>query len=104
MSDPFVMALDVLFYAPGSAAAMFTPIDGAPRTIRVIRTVRAADAPFGGTPIQMDAAVFEIRRSEVAEPLEGDTLQVGAEAFKIVGDPDLDVEGLTWRCEAPPVA
>ena len=104
MSDPFAMALDVLFYAPGSAEAQYdSPVTGI-QTVRVIRTVRAADAPFGDAPVQMDAAVFEIRRSEVADPQAGDTLVVGGVRFKLVGDPDLDVEGLTWRCEAPPVA
>ena len=109
MVDPFVAALTAIFNAPGSVAAVYTPPGGAALPVRIIRSQESAIA--GDVRLVADTMVFDVRRSEVAKPAIGATLQildvggqpVVGEAFKINGAPLLDVEGLTWRCGAQPV-
>ncbi len=98
--DPFAAALDALFNAPGSAAAVYVPVDGFPTDIRVIRSQPDVNTSFGDSQIIQATNVFEIRRSEVAAPTHGGRLMIGDEIFAIQGDGRLDVEGLTWTIGA----
>lgn len=111
MADPFALALDALFMAPGSAAAIFQPADGVPVEIRVIRSAPDRETPFGqGRVINNAGTFFELRRSEVPDPQDGDFIVidgaivdgqvVGGEAFTLFGDPVLDLERIGWTCGA----
>ncbi len=111
MRDPFATALDALFSAPGSVAAVYvTASDGLPTAVRTIRDQASEDMPIGSRSVPVDANLLLIRRSEVARPATGDTIITGTfadvaiddPAFNIVGEPSLDVEGLTWSCEMIP--
>jgi len=102
--DPFAAALDALFYAPGSAAAVYIPEHGFPREIRVIRSQPDADAQFGDSQIIQATNLFEIRKSEVDRPAHGARLMIGDDVYSIQGDGRLDVEGLTWTVGAEPDA
>lgn len=111
MADPFALALDALFMAPGSASAIYRPAGGSPVSIRVIRSAPDRETQFGqGRVINNAGTFFELRRSEVADPQDGDSIViegsivdgqiVGGEAFTLFGDPVLDLERIGWTCSA----
>lgn len=103
MVDPFALALDALFYAPGSAAAVYQPANGSPVDIRVIRSAPDRETPFGrGQVLDNAATVLELRRSDVSNPQQGDIVLIGSEPFAVFGDPMLDLERISWRCGANP--
>jgi len=113
MADPFSLALDALFTAPGSAAAVFQPADGSPINIRVIRSAPDRESQFGQGRILNNAGTFiELRRSEVDSPKDGDFVVIegvivdgkveGGETFTLFGDPVLDLERIGWTCGANP--
>lgn len=101
MADPFALALDALFYAPGSAEAVFQPAGGPPVPIRVIRSAPDREVRFGGGRVLDNAGtVLELRRSDVQNPADGDTVLIGDETFRLFGDPVLDLERISWTCGA----
>ena len=113
MADPFALALDAMFMAPGSAAAVFQPANGSPYHIRVIRSAPDREVPFGqGRVLDNAGTLFEIRRADVDSPRNGDFIVidgaivdgqvVGGEQFTLFGDPVLDLERLGWTCAANP--
>lgn len=100
--DPFAAALDALFSAPGSAAAIFAPGDGSPAiNVRII--VRQSDTRtyFAKTNDAFATRLIEVRRAEASLPVHGDVFIAGVEIFQVAGSPYLDVEGQTWLCEVP---
>ncbi|MFC3579125.1 head-tail joining protein [Sphingomonas hylomeconis] len=112
--DPFAAALDALFIAPGSVAAVYASGDGSapPTGVRTIRDQRTEEMPIGSGPVPTNLNLLLLRRSEVAVPAAGDRLQVGNfvgvapgdPLFEIMGEPWLDTEGLTWSCEMRPIS
>jgi hypothetical protein len=44
--------------------------------------------------------MIDVRRSEVAEPAAGDTVEIDSEIFEIIASPALDSLRLVWTCEA----
>ncbi len=113
MSDPFAMALDAQFMAPGSEAAVYQPTDGTPVEIRVIRSAPDRETGFGqGRIINNAGTLFELRRSEVPDPQPGDFVVInadivdgqvsGGQPFTLFGDPVLDLERISWSCGANP--
>jgi hypothetical protein len=95
--DPFAAALDVLFYAPGSDEAFYTPRGGAerPDPIRVIRGQPDREVGFGGQQVVEGTNVFEIRKSDVADLQRGAIVRIGVVRFKLLGEAMTDVEGLS---------
>lgn len=110
MSDPFVAALDALFSAPGSAAAVYQPINGTPPF--PIRLIRAQPDELGPRNIVQATNVLDLRQFEVPRPVHGDVVAIGGvieggaviggEKFTLIGTPMSDVEGLTWTIGAEP--
>ncbi len=92
------MALDVLFYAPGSDEAFYTSRGGAERAqpIRVIRGQPDKSVGFGGGQIVEGTNAFEIRKSDVADPASGDIIRIDTAQFKLLGEAMIDVEGLSF--------
>ena len=103
--DPFAAALDVLFFAPGSSEAFYTPKGGAerPAPIRVIRGQPDKAVGFGEQQVIEGTNVFEIRKSDVAEPEKGSIVRIGTTRFKLLGEPMTDVEGLSTTIGGSPV-
>jgi hypothetical protein len=109
--DPFASALDALFTGPGSEAADYVSESGVQEGVRIIRSRPTADATFGDSRIRQDTCEIDVRRSEVPKPAPGDRFLIReidpvtqAEVLTvciITADPALDVEGMTWTCEAP---
>ena len=96
--DPFAAALDVLFFAPGSDEAFYTPRGGAerPDPIRVIRGQPDKAVGFSGQQVVEGTNVFEFRKSDVAEPVKGSVIRIADVRFKLLGEAMIDVEGMTW--------
>lgn len=112
--DPFQIALDAIFTAPGSSAATYFPVDGDPVPIRLILSRPDEVANFRGSSVVQATYQLSIRRSEVPAPQSGDFVQIEGGEFpqldgvftdrlNITGDPMLDVEGITWTCGAEPI-
>lgn len=112
--DPFAAALDAQFNAPGSSAAVYVPQGGAPVAVRVIRSQPDTSIGFQQARAIQQSNSFDLRRLDAPAVAHGDSIIVGAElvagevvggeAFDILGDPMLDVEGLTWTCGAAPAS
>ncbi len=104
--DPFAAALDVLFFAPGSSEAFYTPKGGSeqPAPVRVIRGQPDKAVGFGEQQVIEGTNVFEIRKSDVTEPVKGSLIRIGDVRFKLLGEAMLDVEGMTWTIGGSPVA
>lgn len=96
MSDPFAAALSVLFSSPIGVDASYAVGGGPALLLRVIRSQPDAEAPFGQGRVIERTNLFEIQRSDVANPQAGAVLTIGIEQFELAGDPRLDTEGLTW--------
>jgi hypothetical protein len=111
--DPFAAALDALFYAPGSAAAVYVPDDDGPRQVRIIRSQPDAVAAFGDGQVILATNLIEVRKSDIEFPSRSAHLVIGGELidgvvtggdlFSIGEEPRLDVEGLTWTFGSEPL-
>lgn len=102
MFDPFAAALGALFRAPGSAAAEYLPPDGFPVPLRVIRDGGDTSSAWGRGHVVQATNTIAIQVADVARPVAGATVMIGAARFRLVGAPELDTEGLSWRCGAEP--
>lgn len=100
--DPFAVALDAQFFAPGSSEAVYIPVSGPPPAdpIRVIRSQPDEEVRFGDGSVIQGTNLFLIRRSEVAAPQKGGKIISDGATFTLRGEAMLDVEGLTWRMGA----
>lgn len=98
MFDPFSASLGVFFRGPGSVEARYRPggQDPLPEPVRVVHGQASAQVRFGEGAIIQGTHVFEIQRSDVAEPRDGDELTIAGVTYRLAGDANLDVEGLTW--------
>ncbi|VXC63404.1 conserved hypothetical protein [Sphingomonas sp. AX6] len=96
------MALDAQYLAPGSMAAAYHPHGGdpLPDPVRVIRSQEDQEIGFGQSDVVARADTFLIRRSDRAEPMDGDVIVIAEGSFRLVGEPRTDVEGLEWTCPA----
>ncbi|WBQ17474.1 head-tail joining protein [Sphingobium yanoikuyae] len=114
MSDPFASALDAIFHAPGSEAAEHTSIYGVHTPgVRIIRGRNDQMARLGDGQIITGSHIVEIRKSDVADLRDGDTLIVGSlddagefvpgEELRLTGDSVGDAEGLSSTIGAEPV-
>lgn len=114
MHDPFASALDVIFHAPGSEAAEHTSVYGVHSPgVRIIRGRNEQMARLGDGQIITGSIIVEIRKSDVGELMDGDTLIVGtineaeefvpAEELRLTGEAVSDAEGLTSTIGAEPV-
>jgi hypothetical protein len=104
--DPFVMAIDAQFRAPGSVAADYRAGGGTlpPVPVRIIRSRPDQIERFAGFQIDVQTETFEVRRSDVMQPAIGDVMIIGSERFAVSIEPQIDVEGLSWIMLAEPVA
>ena len=110
MFDPFQAAIETIFQSPASSAALYVPATGPLIAIRTIRSQPDQSVPFGNGQVVMGSNEFQLMRSAVPTPAEGDAIQLldpdGAPLpegyFRIASEPMLDREGLSWTCGAEP--
>ena len=95
----FQGAVDATFAAFG-IDALYTPAGGEPVSVRVIAKRPDTIVAFGETRIHAEAATFEVRASEVANPRPHDQLTLGSEVFAIQGEPEgRDPDRLVWTLD-----
>ena len=100
----FSAAIDAIFADPNMAAdAVWRAGGSGPATpCRVILTRPDLTSTFGDSRITSDTTMLDVRVSQVASPMAGDTVTIGTEVLVIQGEPLRDRERLAWKCEAVP--
>ncbi len=100
--NAFVAATDALFSDPnlGEHALWKAGGVGAGVAVRIIRKSPDRMAEFGDSRAVLPTVGIDIRRSQSATITEGDLIMIGAETFKIIGEPMGDALGLVAACEA----
>lgn len=101
----FSAAVNVIFADPNMAADCAYRTGGADPavTVRVIRNRPDDMVSFGQSRVVTETVIFDVRASDVALPVLGDTLTIGAEVFEVIAAPSIDRERLVWRLECGPV-
>jgi hypothetical protein len=100
----FAATTDVLFADPHLARdAVYRPAgagDGIPVRVMLRRPDRIES--FGETRLASSTTMLDLRVSEIAVPVAGDTLEVDGRTVVVQGTPLLDAEGLVWSLDTRP--
>jgi hypothetical protein len=98
----FASAIDALFADPNIGEDALWKAGGvdAGLAVRIIRKSPDRMAEFGDSRAVLPTVGIDIRRSQSATITEGDLIMIGAETFKIIGEPMGDALGLVTACEA----
>jgi hypothetical protein len=104
--DVFAAATDALFADPNIARDAIWRAGGAGAGIAVRVVTKRPDqvVGFGDSRAILPTTLIDVRRSEVAEPASGDTVEIDGDVFEIIVTPTTDSLGLVWTCEAAPQA
>jgi hypothetical protein len=104
--DAFAAATDALFADPNIAMDAVWRADGAGAGTAVRVVTRRPDqvTGFGDSRAVLPTLLIDVRRSEVAEPASGDTVEIGGDLFEVIAVPIIDSVRLVWTCEAAPPA
>ena len=99
------IAIDALFADPNIArdALYRDQATGGTRTVRIVTKRPDEVLDFGDSRVVAATTVAEVRVSEVPDPQEGDTLEIGDAVFVIQGVPRRDAERLIWSLDLRPV-
>ena len=96
-------AVDANFESDWAEDATFLPVAGGAMQVRIIRRQPDVETDLAGEPVVTDSNLFDLRVSEVAAPLEGDSVQVPAltgTVYVIDAKPHrLDTYKLVWTLE-----
>ena len=100
----FAAATDVLFADPHLARdAVYRPGgdgDGIPVRVMLRRPDRIES--FGETRLASSTTMLDVRATEVAAPVAGDTIELDGRTVVVQGTPLLDAEGLVWTVDTRP--
>lgn len=104
--DAFSVAIDALFADPNIARdARWRPGgEGAGVVVRIITKRPDQTANFGDSRVMLPTMLVDVRRSQVAAPASGDTVEMDSETFEVIATPVIDSLRLVWTCEAAPPA
>lgn len=104
MQAAFVAAIDAIFRDANVAEDALWRAGGVGdgTTVRVVRKSPDEVVGFGDSRAVLPTLLIDVRRSDVADPAAGDTVEIGTVVFEIIGTPVLDSLGLVWTCEAAP--
>ena len=102
--DAIETAIDALFADPNIArnALYRAQATGGTRMVRVVTKRPDEVLDFGDGRVVTATTVAEVRVSEVPEPREGDTLEIGDAVFVVQGVPRRDAERLIWSLDLRP--
>jgi len=97
----FTSAIDALFADPniGEDALWKAGGVGAGVAVRIIRRSPDRMAEFGESRAVLPSVGIDIRRAQSATITEGDLIVIGAETYRIIGEPIGDALGLALACE-----
>lgn len=96
---PFAAAIDDLFFSELADAAIYTPPMGEPRTVRVIRSSPDRSIGIFGGAVATDTAVINLRVSDIAQPCDGDIIDILGERLVVQGVPMRDSLRLIWTLD-----
>ncbi|MBN8955774.1 MAG: hypothetical protein J0H17_04160 [Rhizobiales bacterium] len=101
MVDAFAVATDALFADQNIAVDAIWRAGGAgPGTaVRVVTRRPDQVIGFGDSRAVLPTLLINVRRSEVAEPASGDTVEFGGDLFEVIAAPVIDSVRLVWTCE-----
>lgn len=102
--DAFAAATDALFADPNIARNALWRAGGAGDgvVIRVITKRPDQAAGFGDSRAILPTVLIDVRRSEIPNPVSGDTVEIDGMLFEVLATPVADSLGLVWTCEAAP--
>lgn len=102
MIDAFASAIDALFADPniGEDALWKAGGIGVGVAVRIIRKSPDRMAELGDSRAVLPTVGIDIRRSQSPTITEGDLIVIGAETYRIIGEPTGDALGLVSACEA----
>ena len=102
--NAFAAAIDALFSDPNLAIDAVYHAGGADPGVSVRVIVRQPDrvGEFGETRIVAETVMIDVRVSEVATPLDGDSIEGEGAVYVTQGEPIGDAERLVWTIEARP--
>lgn len=100
--DAFAAAINALFADPNIArdARWRAGGTGAGTVVRIITKRPDQAANFGDSRVMLPTMLVEVRRSQVAAPASGDTVEMDSETFEVIATPAIDSLRLVWTCEA----
>ena len=100
--DAFAAATDAVFADPNIARVAIWHQGEVGSGVAVRVTVRRPDqiVGFGDSRAILPTVLIDVRRSEVAEPAGGDTVEFDGDTFEIITPPIADSLRLVWVCEA----
>jgi hypothetical protein len=98
----FASAIDAIFADPniGEDALWKAGGIGTGVAVRIIRKSPDRMSEFGDSRAVLPTVGIDIRRSQAATITEGDLIMIGAETYRIIGEPMGDALGLVSACEA----
>lgn len=104
--DAFTAATDALFADPNIARDAIWRAGGADPGITVRVVTRRPDqvVGFGDSRAVLPTLLLDVRRSQVPDPVSGDTVEFDGEVFEVIAPPTIDSFRLVWTCEAAPPA
>lgn len=102
--DAFAAAIDAVFADLNIArdARWRASGEGAGVIVRVISKRPDQAANFGDSRVMLPTMLVDVRRSQVAAPASGDTVEMDSETFEVIATPVIDSLRLVWTCEAAP--
>ena len=106
--DAFTSAIDVLFADPNIGEDALWKEGGVGQglperndvAVRIIHKSPDRMAEVGESRAVLPTVGIDIRRSQAATITEGDLIEIGAETYRIIGEPMGDALGLVSACEA----
>lgn len=97
----FAQAVDALFTDPniGREAIWRAGGGGAGVNVRVVFRAPDTVANFGGGRFVAQSRFIDVRTSDVATLVIGDTFEIGTNLYVVQGEPMRDDENLVWSAE-----
>lgn len=96
----FAEAIDDLFASDIAEDAIYQPLAGAARSVRVIRQQQDVYGNFGDTRLRTDRALtVEVRISDLPDPVRGETVVMNGQSWTIKSFGIDDADRLIWTLE-----
>lgn len=103
MSAAFAAAMDALFADLNLGAdAIWRPGGIGDVPVRIVRKAPDQVEPFGDSRALLGSLAVDVRRSDAPMLAEGDVIEIGGVAFRVIAEPVADALGLALAVELAP--
>ncbi len=82
--DPLEAGLDALYASPLGEDATYRSLAGGAQIVRVLRRVEASGRDWAPTGAARDQLILAVRSSEVAQPSEGDEIDLTGRTYRVL--------------------